>query len=335
MVIKVLISLIPVFLFLIMFLYLDSFKLVRKSILLTCLTWGLVSSGISFFLNTWLLEHLGISFSTYSGFIAPVVEEMMKCGMLWFLIKRNKIGFMIDGAIYGFSIGAAFSFAENTFYLFQYADINENPMIWVIRGFGTAIMHGGTPAIFGILCMSSLNRHSNLWGASMAGFAAAVFIHGIFNLFLVSPLVSAIIMIILVPATMILMFNSGEKSIRNWLELEFDTEVNMIRMMRKGHFSETKTGAFLVSLKTHFTAEVVLDIYCFTSLYLELSIKAKSMMMLRENDLAVASDTALSAKLKELKALKKSIGRGGFLAIAPVLRLSRKDLWKLSLLEKV
>ena len=334
MAIKVLVSLIPVFLFLFMLLYLDSLKLVRKSLLSVCLLWGLASSAISFFLNTWLFEHLNVGFDSYSGFIAPFVEELLKCGMLWLLIKRNKIGFMIDGAIYGFSIGAAFSFAENIFYLVHYAGDGANIMICITRGFGTAIMHGGTPAIFGILCMSALNRRSNFGLATGSGLLAAIAIHGIFNQFLVSPLISTVIIIFVVPLSIILIFGSNEKSIRNWLELEFDSEVSILRMIRKGQFSQTKTGSYLVSLKAHFPGTVVLDMYCFISLYLELSMKAKSMIMLQENDLKVPSDPELPMKLRELKSLRKNIGRGGCLAIAPVLRMNRKDLWKLSLLEK-
>lgn len=335
MVIKVFVSLIPVLLFLIMLLYLDSLKLVRKTLLLLCLAWGFVSSGTSFFLNTWLLAHLEVGFDLYSGFIAPIVEELLKCGMLLFLIKRNRIGFMIDGAIYGFSIGAAFSFAENLFYLSQYAGDNNNIMIWVTRGFGTAIMHCGTVAIFGILCMSALNRKTNPWMAAGTGLLAAIVIHGVFNQFLVSPLVSTLIIIVVVPLCIIFIFNSNEDSIRKWLESEFDSEANMLIMIKKGQFSQTKTGDFLVALKSHFPGEVVLDMYCFISLYLELSMKAKSLMMLRENELATPSDPELPIKLQELKTLKKSIGRGGYLAISPVLGMSGKDFWKLYLLEKV
>jgi len=333
MVVKMLVSLIPVFLFLIMLIYLDSLKLVHSTLLMICLAWGLVSSGISYFLNTWLMHHLVVSSYTYSDFIAPVVEEILKCGMLWLLIKKNKIGFMIDGAIYGFSIGAAFSFAENIFYLFHYAGDYHNIMLWVTRGFGTAIMHGGTIAIFGIICMSALNRQSNMATAIGSGLLAAILIHAIFNMFMVSPLVSTVIIVLLVPLSIIFIFNLNEKSIRKWLELEFDSEVSTLRMIRKGKFSQTKTGSYLVSLKEHFAGAVVLDMYCYISLYLELSLKAKSMMMLKENDLEIPSDPDLPMKLLELKALKKSIGRAGYLAIAPVLPMNRKDLWKLSLLE--
>lgn len=208
-------------------------------------------------------------------------------------------------------------------------------MIWITRGFGTAIMHGGTTAIFGILCMSALNRQSSLGVATGSGILAAMVIHGIFNQFLVSPLVSTVIIILLVPLSLIIIFQSNEKSIRKWLELEFDSEVSMLRMIRKGQFSQTKTGGFLISLRGHFPGEVVLDMYCFISLYLELSMKAKSMMMLRENDMSVPSDPDLPVKLRELKTLKKSIGRGGYLAIAPVLRMNQQDLWKFYLLENV
>ena len=207
-------------------------------------------------------------------------------------------------------------------------------MLWITRGFGTAIMHSGTTAIFGILCMSALNRKSNMALAGGLGLLAAIVIHAIFNLFLVSPLVSTGIIVLLVPLSIIYIFNSNEKSIRRWLELEFDSEVSMIRMINKGKFSQTKTGNYLISLKAHFPGAVVLDMYCFISLYLELSMKAKSMIMLRETDMEIPTDPTLPMKLSELKALRKSIGRAGYLAIAPVLRLNRKDLWKLSLLEK-
>lgn len=333
MIIKTLISLIPVLLFLFMLLYLDSIKLVNKRLLLVCMGWGVVSAGLSYLLNTFLMGSLHLSFGTYSGFIAPEVEEIMKFTLLWILIKSNKAGFMIDAAIYGFSIGAAFSLVENLFYLFVYSATEANPMVWIIRGFGTAIMHGGATAIFGIMCMSALNRHSNLWIATLYGAMAAIFIHGLYNQLLISPLISTLLIALIIPASIIFIFSMNEKSIRDWLELEFDSEVTILKMVRMGRFSETRTGTFLVSLKAHFPAEVVFDMYCYISLYLELSIKAKSLIMLKENDMSIPHDPELPGKLNELKALRKNIGRGGCMAIAPVLRMNRKDLWKLTLLD--
>lgn len=334
MIIKSFVSLLPVFLFLAVFLYLDSMKLVNKAVMLACLGWGIASAGLSFGLNTWLMAQTGLRFVTYSRFVAPVAEEVLKCLVFIPLLRRNKIGFMIDGAIYGFAVGAAFSLAENIFYLFTYAADSDNIMVWIVRGFGTAIMHGGTTAIFGILCMSALNRETGAGLAVTAGLILAVLIHGIYNLFIVSPLISTLIVLLLVPLSVIFIFQANEKHIRNWLELEFDSEVNMLRMIRKGRFSETKTGRFLLSVRTHYPPETVFDMYCYISLYLELSMKAKAMMILQENGFIPPRDPELPSRLAELKALRKNIGRAGFLAIFPVLRVGRKDLWKLGLLEK-
>lgn len=334
MILKIGIGLIPVLLFLVLLLYLDSMKLVKMSILSLTLGWGVLSALLSFLTNTLLLQHLNISFESYSAYIAPFVEEGLKLSILLLLIKKNRIGFMIDGAIYGFSIGAAFSFCENLFYLYYFAGEESNMMVWITRGFGTAVMHCGTTAIFGILCMSALNRRSNLLFSAVIGAAAAILIHGLFNLFLVSPLTSTIVVLVVIPVSIVLIFQQNEKSIRSWLEMEFDSEVAMLRMIRKGRFLETKSGEFLVSLKTHFPKEVVLDMYCFIGLYLELSLKAKSYMMLKENDLATDRDPDIPAKLAELKYLQRSIGRAGYLAIAPVFRMNRKDLWKISLLNQ-
>lgn len=334
MVLKMVIGLIPVFVFLIMLLSLDSMKLVKTTTLLLSIGWGFVSAGLSFIINTSLLNHLQISFDAYSCYVSPVIEEVLKFSFLLVLIKKSRIGFMIDGAIYGFSIGAAFSFAENLFYLFSYAGNEGNLMVWITRGFGTAVMHCGTTAIFGILCMSALNRKSGFIFTAIAGTFAAIFIHSLFNQFIFSPLISTILILLIIPLSIVLVFHQNEKNIRTWLELEFDSEVAMLSMIKKGRFTETRTGSYLLSLKSHFPKEVVFDMYCFISLYLELSMKAKGYLMLKENDFLMAPDPEIAAKLAELSSLRRNIGPAGYLAISPVFRMSRKDLWKLSLLNR-
>ena len=64
-------------------------------------------------------------------------------------MRTHKIGFMVDSAIYGFAVGAGFAFVENIYYLQSLE--NANLFLWIIRGFGTAVMHGGTTAVFAIL----------------------------------------------------------------------------------------------------------------------------------------------------------------------------------------
>ena len=332
MILKVIISLSPVFLLLFLFLFLDSLRLVNKSILLICLAWGILSAALSFYTNTFLIREYSLSFELFSGYIAPVVEELLKMLLILWLIKRSKIGFMIDGAIYGFSVGAAFSFAENIFYLLNYASDEPTIMVWITRGFGTAVMHGGTTAIFAIIVISSLNRQTFFGFALLAGAVTAILIHASFNALTIWPVAATVFIMVIIPVALVLSFQFNENAIRKWLEMEFDTEVSMLTMIRKGKFSETRTGQYLLSIRSHFPAEVVFDLYCFISLYTELSIKAKSLMMLKENDFAVSPDPEIQSKLRELKSLRKQIGNAAYLAITPVLRMNRKDLWKLSML---
>ncbi|TRZ70005.1 MAG: PrsW family intramembrane metalloprotease [Bacteroidetes bacterium] len=332
MVIQVAICLSPVFLLLLLLLFLDSLRLVNKTILLICLGWGIVSAALSFYANTFLITEYHLSFEIFSGYIAPFVEEILKLLLILLLIRKNKIGFMIDGAIYGFSIGAAFSLAENIFYLIHYSSGESNIMVWITRGFGTALMHGGTTAVFAILVISSLNRQAFYGFAVFAGALTAVVIHASFNALTAWPVFATVFILVVIPLALVLSFQFNENAIRKWLEMEFDTEVSMLTMIRKGKFSETRTGQYLMSIRSHFPPEMVFDLYCFISLYTELSIKAKSMMMLRENDFVVSPDPEIQSKLRELKSLQKTIGHSGYLAIAPVLRMNRKDLWKLSML---
>jgi protease PrsW len=332
MVLQVIICLSPVFLLLLLFLLLDSLKLVSKPVLIASLAWGIVSSGLSYGINTFLIGRLHLNFDQFTGYFAPVVEETLKMLLIVILIRSGRIGFMIDGAIYGFSAGAAFSLAENLFYLFGPGASEPNMMVWVCRGFGTALMHGGTTAIFAILVVSTLNRRAPFWVALVTGLVAAILIHASFNALNEWPLLATLFILVVIPVALILSFQFSENAIRKWLEVEFDTEVSLLTMIKKGKFTDTRAGQYLLSVRDHFPPEVVFDIYCFISLYTEISVKAKSQMLLRENGFSAPPDPEIPDKLKELTSLKKQIGRSGYLAIAPVLRMNLKDLWKISLI---
>lgn len=328
---KIVISLIPVFLFLIFLIYLDSFKLIKIPVAVICVIWGLLSAIIAYFINTTILNSDLIEFESYSKYIAPVVEEILKFLLIIVLIRINKIGFMIDGAIYGFAIGAGFAFIENIFYLNTIE--TTNMMIWVVRGFGTAVMHGGATSITVIFAMSLINQHKHRFHFFIPGLLIAMLIHALYNQFFLSPLISTVIIIVAVVGSILVIFQRNEKSLQDWLEVEFDSEVKLLQMIKKGKFSSTKTGEFLLSIKDRFTPEIVFDMYCYISLYLELSIRAKTNLMLKENGLPIQKDKVLKNKLEELKALQKNIGKTSLMSISPILRMSKKDLWKLSLLE--
>jgi hypothetical protein len=71
---------------------------------------------------------------------------------------------------------------------------------------------------------------------------------------------------------------------------------------------------------------------CFLRIHLELSIRAKGLLIAREAGLRIVPDEATHANLRELKYLERSIGRTGLLALQPMLGTSSRDLWQIHML---
>lgn len=329
---KIAVSLTPVLLFLGLFLFFDSFRLVNRWVLIICLVWGGVAASISLVGNTLMADLLHLSFDTLSRYVAPFTEEILKISILLLLISRHRIGFAVDAAIYGFAVGSGFAFTENLIYLLQVGPEQASFWTWMARGAGTAVMHGGSTAIAGVILVNRLTDSRKLLQPFLLAVVVSYFIHALYNAFLLNPLVSALVVVILVPAAMITVFKMGERNLQRWLDMGMDAEVSLLLMINRGTFSGTRAGAYLLSVKDHFPKEVVMDIYGFMALYLELSVKAKSMMLLKENDLPLPVEPDIKDKLRELDRLRRKIGRSGLLALRPILRMNRSDIWALSIL---
>jgi RsiW-degrading membrane proteinase PrsW (M82 family) len=326
----VVIALFPVLLFLLLLFLLDSFKLVIKKQLLLCVLWGITSAILAYFANSYSLGHFNIEFNKLAQYYSPAIEETLKILFILWLIRNKRIGFMIDAAVYGFAAGAGFALAENLFYLYN---INEPSIfIWIIRGFGTSIMHGGCTALFALIIIGAKSRGASFTVNLLFGMATAYIIHSLFNHFLVLPIFQTVGIFIFLPLIFIIIFNYNEKQLQNWLEIEFSSEIELLTMIHKGQFLTTRSGKFVESLKARFSGEVIIDMYCFIGLYLDLSVKAKRNLMLKECGLPIIKEDDVDDKLKELFQLRKQIGKIGELTLSPLIRMNYRDLWKLKTL---
>ncbi len=74
--------------------------------------------------------------------------------------------------------------------------------------------------------------------------------------------------------------------------------------------------------------------FCLLQLDLELSIRAKGMLMAREAGLEMPVDDAIRARLDERAYLHKTIGPTGLLALRPLQVTSDRDDWHRYLLEE-
>lgn len=326
---KFLLSLSPVLLFLYSLYLLESFKLVRSRTIFLCLFWGVAAALISYFVNTLLVRELQLDHISFSKYFAPATEEIIKSLAIVFIIKRKHVGFMVDAAIYGFAAGTGFALAENLFYLTNYGH-QAGWMVWMLRGFGTALMHGGCTAIAAMIVINGVLRNRLLIWAIMPGLVAAMLLHAAYNQFWLNAFLQTAFTFTILPIVFTVVFSKGSATLQNWMEIEFSSEVALLLMIRKGQFNVTRPGMYLTSLRKYFSPEMIVDLYNFISLYLELSIMAKTNLMLREVGIESPDREDLQEKLAEWKLLRKQIGTTGELALQPLFRLNQRDLWKLT-----
>jgi RsiW-degrading membrane proteinase PrsW (M82 family) len=322
-----LVSLLPVFLFLGALIFLDSYKLVPiRSVLFTILA-GCLTTVPAFFLNRIALDQLGLDPGIHAHYVAPVFEETLKSIYLVYLLRRKRIGFVVDAAIYGFAVGAGFSLVENLYYLESLP--GQHLLLWVGRGLGTAVMHGGTTAVFALITKSITDRASALKLPGMLpGLAAAIVMHSFYNHFLLSPLVPTAVLVILLPVV----FHQSEKSTKKWLGVGLDTDMQLLEMITGGDMASTKIGQYFLTLQHQFQGEIIADMICLVRLHTELAIRAKGILMMRSAGFDSPLGADVREKFDELKYLQKSIGKTGLLALSPVLHMSNRDLWQIYML---
>ena len=194
-------------------------------------------------------------------------------------------------------------------------------------------MHGGVAAIFGIMAISLINIHNEKKiQAFCIAFMTTALIHCFFNQFLLSPLLSTIIIFSVVPLSLIFIFQTNEQSLRKWISTELDSEIELLMMINEGKFSESKPGKYLLSIKERFSQLVFLDMLCLIRIYIELSVRAKSILMLKESGFSIENDVDIKGKLMEYESLKKNIGKTGMLALAPLIDRNRMSKWQLEML---
>lgn len=332
MAIALAVSVLPVFLFLGALVLLDSYKLTPLRAILLAVAAGTVSGGVSYFVNVSLQGTLALDMRSYSVFVAPVVEELLKSIFIIWLFRRNKVGFVVDAATFGFAVGTGFAFIENIWSL----QVHPNPTIWtwIVRGFGTALMHSGTTAIFAMITRTLQDRAPVFrLRLVLPGLAAAVVLHSLYNQFLVAPLLATAFILLVFPYVAMFLFQRSERETRSWLGTGFDTDQELLRVMRAGEVSDTPVGQYLKGLRTGFPPEVIVDMMCLLRLRAELGIRAKGMLLMREAGFEADPDPSLPAKLDEVRYLERSIGRTGMLALKPFVHTSTQDLWQMNLLD--
>lgn len=324
-----LISFIPILLYLIILKSLDSFKLVRWKNLSLCILFGILSCAVAYGINQLSIE---INIPYYS----PLMEEIIKALAALLLMRMFKIVFFAEALCYGAAIGGGFALLENLIY------ITFNPAMFpataIFRGLVTSMLHIGCTALFLTLFLQTkdkldVNKSSHTpiqVTKQIATIFPSIIIHSLYNLQLFSPLVLLLLVISIFLIIFLFINNYNEKRIDSWLDRSLMYDSQLLAAIYKGKLTDTNTGKYLLSVKKQFDAEVFLDMICYIQVYLELTISAKSQIMLREAGLPTTETpeeaTKRKSMVKEFYVLRSNIGKMGEMILSPIVKLSHEDL---------
>jgi RsiW-degrading membrane proteinase PrsW (M82 family) len=329
------IALVPVLVLTAVFVWLDVFRLMRLWETLGLLLLGGIAAAAAYPLSGAFLDTLPIGFSNYSRFVAPWIEEALKAIVIISLFRFNRIGFKVDAVISGFAVGAGFSVVENIFYLMRFPDVA--PEVWMVRGLGTAVMHGTTLAILATIAHELAERETRgaardydfnpLW--FVPGFFAAVAIHTLFNQFPRQPMLALLGTLMLAPLTLMAIFRFGAGEARQWLTVEREVHRALLETLNAGRFPDDPDGRRIAALAARSGAKTGELIREYWALLTRLVLTSEEILLEQSADTErVEADSA--AAFARLAELKRELGRSTMAVLTALLPFSRNDYWELS-----
>jgi RsiW-degrading membrane proteinase PrsW (M82 family) len=333
-------ALVPVLVLLAIFTWLDAFALMRFREILLLLVLGGLGALAAYPVSGRMLDTLPIGFSNYSRFIAPWIEEAIKAAIMIALFRFNRIGYKLDAVLSGFAIGAGFSVVENVLYLTFFPDYGAGT--WLVRGLGTAVMHGTTLALLAAIAHELAERenreaagdfHFNLlW--FLPGYLVAVAIHTAFNQFPDRPLLAMMGAAIFAPLAIIAIFHFGTAEAQGWLDAEYAQHRKQLEALQAGAWPGGPSGAKISALARRLDPEGAKRVRRYWELMAWLVMQAEEAMMEEAAGDATVDKAQVRAAIAELDGLRRALGKSTFAAVKALLPFSRNDYWEVSELKQ-
>lgn len=163
------------------FVMLDVFGTGKPSTILICMGWGALGAfSLAYVINTELLER-GLAYANLTSVVAPIIEEILKALVLYYLVRDPRFRYIVDGAVYGLAVGIGFGLSENV--VVYLPDAGEAVLgVALSRTLSTTLMHATASGLVG-LSLGRLRRATSTERYTMpvVGILLAITLHMVYN----------------------------------------------------------------------------------------------------------------------------------------------------------
>lgn len=330
------VALAPVLLLVVLFVWLDAFKLMRMSEIAVLLALGAVAAIACYPISGVMLDALPLGFSFYSRFVAPWIEEAAKALAVIALFGLNRIGFKLDAVISGFAIGAGFSVVENMIYLSRFPELGVG--VWMVRGLGTAVMHGGTLAVLAAIAHEFAERENREAAADfnfnllwfVPGYLVAVALHSAFNQLPDQPLLAMLGALVITPVLLMAIFQFGTAEAQKWLAAESSQHRAQLEALESGRWPDGPAGHKVAALAERLGPAAAGLIRRYWELQAWLVVQAEQALLDEASGDVVLDEPGIAAACAELADVGRGLGRSTMAALYSILPFSRNDYWEVS-----
>ena len=328
------VALIPVLVLVGLFVWLDVFKLMRLREIAAMLGLGALAAVACYPISGVMLDALPLGFSFYSRIVAPWIEEAVKALPLVALFALNRIGYKLDAVISGFAIGAGFSVVENMIYLTRFPELGAT--VWMVRGLGTAVMHGCTLALLAAIAHEFAERENREAAGDfnfnpawfLPGYIAAVALHTVFNQFPDRPLLAMMGAIVVTPILLMAIFQFGTAEAQQWLAAESTKHRAELEALQAGGWPDGTPGQRIAALAKRLGPQATERIRRYWEMKAWLVLQAEQAMLTEASGDVVLDRDKVASAFAEVAAIEAALGRSTMSALKALLPFSRNDEWE-------
>ena len=114
----------------------------------------------------------------------------------------------------------------------------------------------------------------------LPGLLAAVALHTGYNYLLVRPALATLATLLVLPFVIYLVFEHSERILRNWIEADLESDVQLLESISSGTFLGSYSGRYLQALRDRFRGDELADMLCYLRVHGEPAVRAKGVLLL-------------------------------------------------------